>query len=162
MSHKEAASHSRHSTSPLHHTAEGTLPAGAVWAERTGTRQYLGRNDRGATVRIGMGPGELSPGELLKLALATCNSLSADHRLARVLGADFDANVVCTSVKHETEERYASFAVEIVTELSGLDQEQLRQLAGHVEGAIDRRCTVGHTLEHSTPFTFALLDDPDA
>ena len=55
----------------------------SVWAERTGTRQYLGRNHSGAEVRIGTGPGEFSPGELLKLALATCNSLSADHRLAK-------------------------------------------------------------------------------
>lgn len=162
MSHDEVTDPTQQTTSPAPRAAEGALPANAVWAERTGTRQYLGRNDRGATVRIGMGPGEFSPGELLKLALATCNSLSADHRLSRVLGADFDANVVCTSVKHETEERYASFAVELVTELSGLDPEQLRQLNEHVEGAIDRHCTVGHTLEHDTPFTFALLDDPDA
>ena len=34
----------------------------AVWAERAGTRQYIGRNSSGAEVRIGMGPGEFSPG----------------------------------------------------------------------------------------------------
>ena len=33
----------------------------AVWAERTGTRQYIGRNSSGAEVRVGMGPGEFSP-----------------------------------------------------------------------------------------------------
>ena len=48
-----------------------------------GTRQYIGRNSAGAEVRIGMGPGEFSPGELMKIALATCNTLSADHRLAK-------------------------------------------------------------------------------
>ncbi|WP_194948487.1 OsmC family protein [Actinomyces trachealis] len=144
------------------HVAQTVLPANAVWAERSGTRQYLGHNDRGATVRIGMGPGEFSPGELLKLALATCNSLSADHRLARILGADFDANVVCSSIKNDPEERYESFTVEMVTDLSGLDTAQLRQLNAQAEGAIDRNCTVGHTLEKGAPFTFALLDDPDA
>lgn len=49
-------------------------PTNSVWAERTGTRQYLGHNANGAQVRIGTGPGEFSPGELVKLALATCNS----------------------------------------------------------------------------------------
>ena len=58
----------------------------SVWAERTGTRQYLAHNGNGAEVRVGMGPGEFSPGELLKIALATCNTLSADHRLAKALG----------------------------------------------------------------------------
>ncbi|SPT53055.1 OsmC-like protein [Actinomyces bovis] len=163
MSHEETqpAAGTTRSTSSRH-VASAALPANAVWAERTGTRQYQGHNDRGATVRIGMGPGEFSPGELLKLALATCNSLSADHRLARTLGADFDANVVCTSVKHETEERYESLAVELITDLSALDTAALRQLIANAEGAIDRNCTVGHTLEQGAPFTFALLDDPDA
>ena len=70
----------------------------AVWAERTGTRQYIGRNSAGAEVRIGMGPGEFSPGELMKIALATCNTLSADHRLAKALGEDFEATVGCSTV----------------------------------------------------------------
>ena len=65
----------------------------AVWAERAGTRQYIGRNSSGAEVRIGMGPGEFSPGELMKIALATCNTLSADHRLAKALGEGFEATV---------------------------------------------------------------------
>ena len=29
----------------------------SVWAERTGTRQYLAHNSNGAEVRVGMGPG---------------------------------------------------------------------------------------------------------
>ena len=97
----------------------------SVWAERTGTRQYLGRNARGAEVRVGMGPGEFSPGELLKIALATCNTLSADHRLAKALGEDFEANVICATLKNEEEERYSDMDVQIVTDLSGLTPEQL-------------------------------------
>ena len=77
----------------------------AVWAERAGTRQYIGRNSSGAEVRIGMGPGEFSPGELMKIALATCNTLSADHRLAKALGEDFEATVGCSTVKNDAEER---------------------------------------------------------
>lgn len=152
-----------------HHAANSpdTQPAPTahpdlVWAERTGTRTYLGHNSRGASVRVGMGPGEFSPGELLKLALATCNSLSADHRLAHALGEDFDANVVCSTNKHATQERYESLQVELVADLSALDPDQLKTLVKRVEAAIDRHCTVGHTLEHGAPYAFALRNDPDA
>ncbi|WP_017177054.1 OsmC family protein [Actinomyces timonensis] len=134
----------------------------SVWAERTGTRQYLGRNHSGAEVRIGTGPGEFSPGELLKLALATCNSLSADHRLAKALGEDFDANVVCATTKNEDEERYEAFEVQLVADYSSLSPEQLAVLRQRVDGAIDRVCTVGHTLEKSPEVRLLIVQDPDA
>ena len=89
------------STPATTNTSSTSSTASAVWAERTGTRQYIGRNSAGAEVRIGMGPGEFSPGELMKIALATCNTLSADHRLAKALGEDFEATVGCSSVKND-------------------------------------------------------------
>mgnify|MGYP000989757666 FL=1 len=133
----------------------------SVWAERTGTRQYLGRNARGAEVRVGMGPGEFSPGELMKIALATCNTLSADHRLAKALGEDFEANVICATLKNEEEERYSDMDVQIVTDLSALTPEQLSTLTERVERAIDRGCTVGHTLEKGADLRLHLLDDQE-
>lgn len=133
----------------------------SIWAERTGTRQYLGRNARGAEVRVGMGPGEFSPGELLKIALATCNTLSADHRLAKALGEDFEANVICATLKNDEEERYSDMDVQIVTDLSGLTPEQLATLTKRVEGAIERGCTVGHTLEKGAGIRLHLLDDQE-
>ncbi len=134
----------------------------SVWAERTGTRQYLGHNDRGAQVRVGMGPGEFSPGELLKLALATCSSLSADHRLAKALGEDFDANVICATVKNDEEERYSDMDVQLVTDLTGLTSEQVETLSRRMAAAIDRSCTVGHTLEAGARLRLHLLADDDA
>ena len=133
----------------------------SVWAERTGTRQYLGRNARGAEVRVGMGPGEFSPGELLKIALATCNTLSADHRLAKALGEDFEANVICATLKNDEEERYSDMDVQIVTDLSGLTPEQLSTLTERVERAIERGCTVGHTLEKGADLRLHLHDDQE-
>ena len=132
----------------------------SVWAERTGTRRYLAHNARGAQVAVGMGPGEFTPGELLKVALATCNTLSADHRLAKALGEDFDANVGCSTVKNDAEERYESFQVEIVTDLSSLDADQRELLSQRVASAVDRQCTVGHTIEHGATYTTAIVD-PD-
>ncbi|WP_127841688.1 OsmC family protein [Actinomyces wuliandei] len=142
------------------HSATTPSPPSAVWAERVGTRQYIGRNANGAEVRVGMGSGEFSPGELLKIALATCNTLSADHRLAKALGDDFAATVGCSSVKNEEEERYESLQVEIVTDLSALDPEKRQLLAHRVEGAIERSCTVGHTIERGATVSLDIVD-PD-
>lgn len=136
-------------------------PDNSVWAQRTGTRTYLARNARGAEVRVGMGPGEFSPGELLKIALGTCSTLSADHRLAKALGDDFDANVICASRKPEGEERYSDLDVQIVTDLSRLDAAQVEALHERVAATIDRQCTVGHTLEHGATVRLHLLDDND-
>ena len=133
----------------------------SVWAERTGTRRYLAHNARGAQVAVGMGPGEFTPGELLKVALATCNTLSADHRLAKALGEDFEANVICATLKNDEEERYSDMDVQIVTDLSGLTPEQLSTLTERVERAIERGCTVGHTLEKGADLRLHLLDDQE-
>ncbi|WP_172119533.1 OsmC family protein [Actinomyces faecalis] len=133
----------------------------SVWAQRTGTRQYLAHNARGGEVRVGTGPGELSPGELLKIALATCNTLSADHRLAKALGEEFEANVICASIKNEDEERYSDLDVQIITDLSSLTAEQLATLHQRVESAIERGCTVGHTIEKGAAVRLHLLDDKD-
>lgn len=133
----------------------------SVWAERTGTRQYLGHNARGAQVRVGMGPGEFSPGELIKLALGTCNTLSADHRLAKALGDDFEANVIVATLKNEEEERYTDFDVQVIADLAALSPEQRDILTGRVEAAIERACTVGHTIEKGAGVRLHLLDDQD-
>ena len=148
------------STPATTNTSSTSSTASALWAERTGTRQYIGRNSAGAEVRIGMGPGEFSPGELMKIALATCNTLSADHRLAKALGEDFEATVGCSSVKNDAEERYESFQVEIVTDLSSLDAGQRELLSQRVAAAVDRHCTVGHTIEHGASYTTTIVD-PD-
>jgi len=53
------------------------LPAAGVWAKRLGTRHYLAGNEAGVSVEIG-GEGNFTPGELMKIALLTCQTLSAD------------------------------------------------------------------------------------
>lgn len=59
-------------------------PSNPLYLERTGVRQYVARNARGAEVLVGDGPGRFSPGDLLKLALAGCNAMSSDvHVLLR-------------------------------------------------------------------------------
>lgn len=130
-----------------------------LWANRTGTRQYLGENSRGATVKIGMGEGEFTPGELFKLALATCQTLSSDHALASKLGADFDATVTVTSEKHESEERYTQIDSQIILDLSALDENELTKLMERVDASIEKHCTIGHSLKNGVPYTYVFENE---
>lgn len=137
------------------------LPTAGVWAKRLGTRHYLAGNENGVSVEIG-GEGNFTPGELMKIALLTCQTLSADHRIARELGQDGQLTAVATAVKNDAEERYESFVVDIDAALAGLDENQLAKLRERVDVAIDRYCTVGHTVEHGAPVTTRLNGTPIA
>jgi uncharacterized OsmC-like protein len=134
-------------------------PTRALWAERTGTRAYTGRNARGAEVLVGDGEGEFTPGELLQLALATCSGLSADHRLSHALGADFAAVIGVANQKNEDENRYESLTVEIVSDLSSLDEATRTRTLERSEMAIERHCTVGRTLDSGAPHTIIFTDE---
>ena len=137
------------------------LPAAGVWAKRLGTRHYLAGNENGVSVEVG-GEGNFTPGELMKIALLTCQTLSADHRIARELGQDGQLTAVATAVKNDAEERYESFVVDIDAALAGLDEDQLAKLRERVDVAINRYCTVGHTVEHGAHVTTRLNGTPIA
>lgn len=134
----------------------------ALWATRTGNRSYVGRNESGAEVLIGDGPGQFTPGELLKLALATCHTLSADRRFAQALGEDFAAHIGVESTKPADENRYDTISMEMLTDLSGLDAQAEENLRGRVAAAIDKNCTIGHTLRHGAEYSFRLVDEAAA
>ena len=134
-------------------------PTRALWAERTGTRAYTGHNARGAQVLVGDGEGQFTPGELLQLALATCSGLSADHRLSHALGADFAAVIGVANEKNEGENRYEKLTVEIVTDLSGLEESTRTRTLERAEMAIERHCTVGRTLDAGAPHTILFTDE---
>lgn len=119
--------------------------------ERTGTRQYHGENERGATLEIGKGEGQWSPGELLKMALLGCNAMSSDHRLAGLLGEDFQLSAGIDGEYSEAENRYTDFTVELVPDFSGHSDEEIAAVIERALRAIDRQCTIGRTLDHAVP-----------
>lgn len=131
--------------------AEPTVPAATtrLWVERTGTRTYTGRNSRGGVVSIG--PVEagavFTPGELLKVALAGCTGMSADHALARRLGDDVAVTVEVEGAGHPTEDRYPQLDERLIVDLSGLDEAAKERLLRVVRRAVDEHCTVGRTLK---------------
>ena len=96
-----------------------------------------------------MGPVEagdvFTPGELLKIALAGCAGMSADHSLARRLGPDVTVTVRVAGPNRD--ERYPALHEEILVDLSSLDEADRERVLTVVRRAIDRNCTVGRTLE---------------
>ncbi|GAB2616941.1 OsmC family protein [Pseudactinotalea suaedae] len=130
--------------------------------ERTGVRQGVATNGRGAELRYGPVEvdGSFTPGELLALALAACNLMSADHALVRRLGEDVRASGSVTTVKDVSANTYVDAAVELTvgSAEAGVDLDDeawanLRDVAGR---AIAQSCTVGRTLEHGLPHTLTV------
>lgn len=121
-----------------------------LWVERTGTRRCTGRSSRGAEVLVG--PVELdgafTPGELMKIALAACTSLSTDAVLARRLGDDFAATVEVSGPADREQERYPALAERLVVDLSGLTAVERARVEATVRRAVEASCTVGRTLQH--------------
>lgn len=117
-------------------------------AARTGTRTYLGRNERGDEVRIGPAdvPGHFTPGELLKLALAGCAGMSADRVVARRLGGDVELTVWAHGTSDPETERYPVVDEEFVVDRSALDPEHAERLVAIVARAIASKCTISRTV----------------
>jgi len=130
-----------------------------LWAYRRGKKSYVGQNERGAKVEIGMGENQFTPGELLQLALATCHTFSADHVLSAALGKDFAASVGVAAQKDERRDSYSLLTVEMVTDLAELSEEQVAQLRQKSQAAIDKYCTVGHTLDDGASYDFDLVSE---
>ena len=133
-----------------------------LWAERVGTRCYTGHNARGAQVR--MGPVEagdvFTPGELLKIALAGCAGMSADHSIARRLGADVTVTVRVAGPNQD--ERYPNLYEELVVDLSALETADRERLLTVIHRAIERNCTVERTLAAGATVDLTINDAASA
>ncbi|MBF6132816.1 OsmC family protein [Nocardia otitidiscaviarum] len=144
-------------------TAAPTLAAEPVelWVERTGTRAYTGRNNRGGEVLIASQgvPGAFTPGELLKIALAGCTGLSADFTLSRRLGDNFDATVRVSGDADRENELYPELNESFELDMSELDEESRQRLLVAAQRAIDKVCTVGRTLKAGTVVNLSFTID---
>jgi uncharacterized OsmC-like protein len=139
-----------------------SIGPGSVSATRTGTRTYLGRNERGSEVLIGPADaaGHFTPGELFKLALAGCAGMSSDRVISRRLGDDYPATVWAHGTADPAEERYTAIAEELVLELDGLSEGEIATLRTIVGKAIDRACTVGRSVQASVEVTTSVNGVP--
>lgn len=135
-----------------------------LWAERTGVRRYRAFNKRGAQVEVGDPSFDecFSPGELMKLAVATCAGLSADARLTHALGEDIDVKVIADGDYDEDNDRYTRLSAELIADLSSLSDDDRQTLQRRVASAIARACTVGRTVVNSAEYDYELTSQPPA
>lgn len=140
-------------------TPEGYIISAPMTLTRTGRLSYVAHSAAGGELRIGSGknPGEFTPGELLKIALAGCNAMSADTRLAHVLGPDFPSEIRVETLKNEPEERYEAFQVTLAAPLASLSDDAAT-LSEKTSRAVRRYCTIGRTLEFGPTYEFRLAD----
>lgn len=133
-----------------------------LYVERAAAQTYIARNERGAELRVGSStiPDQFAPGELLQIALAACSILSADHTLASRLGDDFDARVDITSTKTDDGYRYDNVIVNLLADLSALEKDKRTALIDRAARAIDRLCTIGHTIKEPLDYTVKITSDP--
>lgn len=130
---------------------------GSVWADRSGHRSLIGRNQRGVEIPIGHGEGEINPGELLKLALIGCAGMSGDVTLARRLGEDFEMRLWAHGTSDEADNRYHRIAEEVQLPLEGLTAEEIATVVTVFERAVAAGCTVERTVVPGAEVTHTVL-----
>lgn len=130
---------------------------GSVWADRVGHRSLIGRTQKGIEIPIGAGEGEVSPGELLKLALIGCAGMTSDHALSRRLGEDYDIRLWAHGVSDEADDRYHVVPEEIQLDLDALDEKTLRSIGGVLSRAIAAGCTIERSVVPGIEVTHTVL-----
>lgn len=140
-------------------SAVSTVGPKAVWLERTGPGSFVGKTSSGVEVRIGHGDDEFTPGDLLKLAFAGCHATSSDARFAAVLGEDYHSTVGVSARYDQERDRFTHMDVEIVADLSELSQEDSARLRRRAEAAIERKCTISHTLDEGITHTLSITSE---
>ncbi|GAA3574517.1 OsmC family protein [Amycolatopsis ultiminotia] len=123
--------------------------------QREGTHRFVGRNDRGAEVKLGRAGAEsaFTPAELLQIATAGCSAVTAEELITRRVGEDSTFRVSVSADRREGASELDAVHVAFDVDLSTLDSAKREALATAVDRAIDRLCTVRRTLTKGTPVT---------
>ncbi|MET8849388.1 OsmC family protein [Amycolatopsis sp. NPDC004625] len=127
----------------------------ALEVERTGEHAFVGRNERGAEVRLGRkgAEGAFSPAELLQIAAAGCSAVTAEELITRRVGEEARFRVNVTADRREGASELDAVHVAFDVDVSALTGDQRDALAGAVDRAIERLCTVSRTLKKGIPVT---------
>jgi uncharacterized OsmC-like protein len=123
--------------------------------QRDGRHSFVGRNDRGAEVRLGRAgaEGAFSPAELLQIAAAGCSAVTAEELITRRVGEDAKFRVTVDADRREGASELDAVHVAFDVDVSTLVADQREALAGAVDRAIERLCTVSRTLKKGIPVT---------
>ncbi|MEV6849175.1 OsmC family protein [Actinoplanes sp. NPDC051411] len=121
----------------------------ALRVQRVGDHDFVGRNDRGATVRIGRGglPGSFSPGELLQVATAACTAVTVEQLVTRRVGDDAELVALAEATRGPDGREYDLIRVTLRADLSFLDDEARERVVSAMRKAVERECKVSRTVE---------------
>jgi uncharacterized OsmC-like protein len=121
--------------------------------ERTGVHEFVGRNERGASVRVGRrgGEGSFSPGELLQIATTACALVTVEDLVTRRVGDDAPLTASVDAQRTPGGHEYESLTVTMPVDLSVLDDADRRILLAIMEKAVRQQCTVSRTIERGAP-----------
>jgi uncharacterized OsmC-like protein len=121
--------------------------------ERTGEHEFVGRNERGAEVRLGRRgqDGSFSPAELLQIAAAGCAGVTAEELITRRVGEDTRFRVDVHADRRDEAPELDALYVRFDVDLSALDGHQREALRAAVDRSIERLCTVSRTLKKGIP-----------
>jgi uncharacterized OsmC-like protein len=120
-----------------------------VQVQRVAPAKFVATNGRGASITVGRSQdgADFSPIELLMAALGTCAGLSADHVISRRLGEDAAINVVVEADKDVEADKLTAMRTRFDLDMSVLSEEDQALLVKLVGKAVERTCTVSHTVE---------------
>ena len=131
-----------------------------VSLERTSHGRLLARNERGATMAVGMGEdSDFTPVELLLVAIAGCTAIDVDLITGkRSAPEDFAVDASGVKIRDEHGIRMVDLAVDFQVRFP--DNDAGRAAEAVLERAIaashDRICTVTRTVEVGSPVTTSL------
>jgi uncharacterized OsmC-like protein len=134
-----------------HNPRVSSFGMGRLEIERVGEHEFAGRNERGATVRVGRdgAADAFSPGELMHLAAAACVSVTVEELVTRRAGAD--ARVVATTEHTGGVTEYDKVEITLEADLSFLDDKTRERVLKAMQISVDRQCSVSRTLKRGIP-----------
>jgi uncharacterized OsmC-like protein len=131
-----------------------------VQIRRDSPAKFTATNGRGAEIKVGRSQdgADFSPVELLMAALGACAALSADHVISRRLGDDAPIDLVVEADKDVEADRLTSVTTRFDLDMSQLSETDRETLVKLVDRAVDRTCTVSHSVEPGTPVKLIVTD----
>ena len=120
-----------------------------LWVERNKDGSWDAFSDDGAHIKFA----PVTPGDLMKVALAGCAALSSQFAIEHTLGEGKGAKIVVDGTYDPENDAYTGFEEQVVIDASdaSLSEEDANKLKERVTRHIDKGCTVKHTYVQETP-----------